>query len=68
MRLHTYHNSFISISFPVLFTYRPTTSVNREQRCHYPVTQHGVINGGKQIVLMLQVCAVIYNKPSQITW
>jgi hypothetical protein len=49
MILHVYHNSFISISFPVLLVYRPTTSVNREERCHCPVTQHGLINEGKHV-------------------
>jgi hypothetical protein len=62
MILHVYHNSFISISFPVLLAYRPTPSVNSEQRCHYPDTKHGVINEGKHVdsVDVAGVCSYLY--------
>jgi hypothetical protein len=41
---------------------RSTTSVNREQPCHYPVAQHGVINEGKHVdsVDVAGVCSYLY--------
>jgi hypothetical protein len=62
MILRVYRNSFNSISFPVLLTYRPTTSVNRKQRCHYPVTKHRAINEGKHVdsVGVAGVCSYLY--------
>jgi hypothetical protein len=37
-------------------------AVNREQRCHYPVTKHGVINEGKHVdsADVAGVCSYLY--------